>query len=93
MLNTNCVPSEGLVGPNERLKEQGRIHPIDPDDSHYVNLALHAEAGVIVSRDKHLLNLMDAARKEAQEFMAQFPAIRVIDPVELLQELEGPHVP
>ena len=34
-------------------------HPIDPDDSAYVNLALAAKAPLIVSRDRHLLGLND----------------------------------
>jgi putative PIN family toxin of toxin-antitoxin system len=34
-------------------------HPVDADDSHYVNLALAAEATLITSRDHHLLALMD----------------------------------
>src|SRR5437870_8460082 len=32
------------------------IHPIDIDDSHYVNLALATGSHLIVSRDRHLLN-------------------------------------
>ena len=63
-------------------------HPYDPDDSHYVNLALKAEARLIISRDRHLLMLADPARKEGQDFQARFSAIRILDPVQLLGELE-----
>jgi putative PIN family toxin of toxin-antitoxin system len=65
-------------------------HPYDPDDSAYVNLALKAEARLIVSRDRHLLMLSDASRKEGQEFQARFPGIRVLDPVKFLRELALP---
>lgn len=65
-------------------------HPYDPDDSAYVNLALKADARLIVSRDRHLLMLADPARKEGQEFQTQFPFLRIIDPVQLLRELEKP---
>jgi predicted nucleic acid-binding protein len=63
-------------------------HPIDPDDSLYVNLALCASARLIVSRDRHLLNLMDQSRREGQDFRGHFPAMRILDPVELLRELD-----
>jgi putative PIN family toxin of toxin-antitoxin system len=69
------------------------IHPIDPDDSHYINLALHVGAQILVTRDRHLLNLMDVSRKEAQEFKARYPTIQVIDPVALLRELGGLQTP
>lgn len=65
-------------------------HPYDPDDSAYVNLALRVDARLIVSRDRHLLMLADPARKEAQEFRARFPDLRILDPVQLLRELEQP---
>jgi putative PIN family toxin of toxin-antitoxin system len=64
------------------------VHPYDPDDSAYVNLALKADARLIVSRDRHLLMLSDAGRKEGQEFQSRFPLLRIIDPVELLRELQ-----
>lgn len=63
------------------------VHPVDPDDSHYVNLALAADAELIVSRDRHLLNLTNPARKESQEFFIRFPRLRIVDPVQLLAEL------
>lgn len=64
-------------------------HPIDAKDSHYVNLALAANAQLIVSRDNHLLDLMDVARSHAREFQARFPRLRVVTPVALLQELDA----
>jgi putative PIN family toxin of toxin-antitoxin system len=38
------------------------LHPVDSDDSEYVNLAIAANADVIVSRDKHLLGLNDPSK-------------------------------
>ncbi len=72
-------------------------HPHDPDDSEYVNLALKVDASLIVSRDRHLLMLADTSRVEGQDFHARFPNLRIVDPVELLRELErtsasGPRV-
>lgn len=63
-------------------------HPVDPDDSHYIDLAIKADARLIVSRDRHLLMLTDPARQEGREFQAMFPALRILDPVQLLRELE-----
>jgi putative PIN family toxin of toxin-antitoxin system len=37
----------------------------DPDDAHYVNLALEAGAKYVVSHDNDLLDLMDRSRPEA----------------------------
>jgi len=59
----------------------------DPDDAHYVNLALAADAKLIVSRDKDLLDLMDAAKPEAAEFQKRYPALRILSPVGLLREI------
>ena len=63
-------------------------HPYDPDDSHYVDLALKADAQLIVSRDRHLLMLADTARKEGQDFQSRFPTLRILNPVQFLQELD-----
>ncbi len=60
-------------------------HPIDPKDSHYVDLAVASNAALIVSRDKHLLNLMDISRPDAQQFNASFPTLAVLQPEALLE--------
>lgn len=57
----------------------------DPDDAHYVNLAIAAGATLIVSRDNDLLDLMDATTTDGNEFLRRFPDLRVINPVEFLQ--------
>jgi len=59
----------------------------DPGDAHYVNLALAAEATLIVSRDADLLDLMDSLKPEAAEFQKRFPALRNVDPAGFLREL------
>src|SRR5437867_12050512 len=64
-------------------------HPIDPKDSHYVDLAVASDAKLIVSRDKHLLNLSDASKPGAAEFIAQFPQLQVLDPAQLLKMLRS----
>jgi uncharacterized protein len=64
-------------------------HPIDPKDSHYVDLAVVSSAKLIVSRDKHLLNLTNPLKPAASEFMARFPSLAVLQPEELLELLRG----
>ena len=59
----------------------------DPDDAHYVSLALVANAKLIVSRDRDLLDLMDSSKPEAAEFQKRFPALRILDPVLFLREV------
>jgi putative PIN family toxin of toxin-antitoxin system len=63
-------------------------HPFDPKDSHYVNLALATGSTTIVSSDKHLLNLVNPARRESVEFRQRFPSLDVLTPWDLLQRLE-----
>ena len=61
-------------------------HPIDPDDSDYVNLAIVVGAELIVSRDNHLLNLTNPDKPWSAEFRRQFPAVRVLQPPQFLAE-------
>ena len=63
------------------------IYPRDPDDAHYVNVALAAEAKYVVSRDKDLLDLMDRSRPEAREFHRRFPTLEILEPQQLLREI------
>ena len=60
----------------------------DPDDAHYVNVALAADAKLVVSRDRDLLDLMDEKRQEALDFKSRFPGLRILEPVQFLQEIE-----
>jgi putative PIN family toxin of toxin-antitoxin system len=64
------------------------VHPIDADDSAYVDLAVAADAKLIVSRDNHLLNLTNPAKPWSAEFRQRFPTIEVLTPVELLGRLK-----
>jgi len=60
----------------------------DPDDAHYINLALAADARLVVSRDRDLLDLMDSSKPEAAQFQGRFPLLRIVDPVEFLREMD-----
>jgi putative PIN family toxin of toxin-antitoxin system len=64
-------------------------HPSDPKDSHYVNLALVAAAELIVSRDRHLLDLCDPGRPAGRDFTARFPQLRILEPTAFLREIES----
>ena len=64
-------------------------HPLDPDDSHYVNLALAAAATLITTRDRHLLQLMDRLRPESAEFQRRFPNLEIVTPVSLLARIRA----
>jgi putative PIN family toxin of toxin-antitoxin system len=56
----------------------------DPDDSHYINLALASDAKLISSRDRDLLDLMDLSFPTARDFQTRFPTLRILRPEELL---------
>ena len=62
--------------------------PRDPDDAHYIDLAIAAGAKLIVSRDQDLLSLRDPTTADGQEFAAQFPWLEILTPPEALRRLE-----
>lgn len=62
-------------------------HPHDPDDSHYIDLAVATHSKLIISRDRHLLNLMDPLRTEAREFRQRFPDLIVLPPDTFARQL------
>jgi uncharacterized protein len=59
----------------------------DPDDSHYVDLAVASRARLIVSRDRDLLALNDPHDSDGCEFQRRFPDVSIVTPVELLADL------
>jgi len=61
----------------------------DPDDAHYINLALAAQAKLVVSRDRDLLDLMDEQTKEGIVFRQRFPQIQILDPVQFIRQLDA----
>lgn len=65
-------------------------YPRDPDDAHYVNLALATDAQYLVTRDRDLLALMAPTRPEAQDFQNRFPTLRILNPVAFLDQIEIP---
>jgi len=55
---------------------QRYTHPVDPKDSAYINLALATDSELVVSRDRHLLSLMDGTTPEGCSFQRRFPQTR-----------------
>jgi predicted nucleic acid-binding protein len=52
-------------------------------------VAIATGAHVITSRDRHLLSLRDPTDPVGIEFMAQFPSIEVLSPVQLLERIRS----
>jgi predicted nucleic acid-binding protein len=75
-----------LNGPASRCVESAR----EGKASLFVSPFVLAEtnSALIVSRDRHLLDLMDISRAEAHAFRRQFPTLQIIDPVEFLRALD-----
>ncbi len=61
----------------------------DPDDAHYVNLAISTNAQLVVSNDKDLLDLMDDANVDGKMLRGAHPAFRVVTPPEFLKSFEA----
>lgn len=65
------------------------IYPRDPDDAHYVDLAVETGAMLVVSRDRDLLDLMLDRNAEGRALRQKHPMFRVVAPPELLVEVEA----
>ena len=65
------------------------LHPRDPKDNMYVDLAIAIGAQVITSRDRHLLALRDPADPIGIDFMSRFASIEVFTPIQLLQRVRA----
>ena len=61
----------------------------DPKDAHYIDLAVAADAKLIVSRDNDLLSLGDRSTAQGQDFATRFPNIEILTPTELLAQLRA----
>jgi len=59
----------------------------DPDDEPYLNLAIAAGAGYLVSRDRDLLDLQDPSSESGRALRQFLPRLTILDPAELLQRL------
>lgn len=64
-------------------------YPRDPNDEHYVDLAVAVQAQLIVSRDKDLLALQNTETEDGKAFRERFPDIHVLTPTELIQLLRS----
>ena len=71
-----------------RLVPKKFSYPRDEDDEPYINLAVAAGAGFIISRDRDLLDLMTGNTDECKEFRQRFRSLRVVEPVEFLKLME-----
>lgn len=59
----------------------------DPNDEPYLNLAIVTEAVFLVSRDNDLLDLMTGFTTEAKDFRRRYRRIKILDPIEFLEEI------
>ena len=60
----------------------------DPDDEHYVDLAVATSSTLIVSRDKDLLDLQDGTNPDGVRFKKRFPGIDILTPSEFLCRID-----
>ena len=67
--------------------------PRDPDDAHYIDLAVAVNAKLIVSRDHDLLSLRDTETPDGKAFVEKYPWLEILTPPEALTRLaESPPV-
>ncbi len=59
-------------------------YPRDPEDGHYVDVAIATNSMLIVSNDKDLLDLMRNSNADGKALRAQHPSFRVLTPPQFL---------
>ena len=62
----------------------------DPDDAHYVDVAVATGALLIVSHDKDLLDLMNDQNTDGKSLRQRHPAFRVLTPPQFLATFPPP---
>ncbi len=67
-------------------------YPRDPDDAHYINLALAAGAMLVVSNDKDLLDLMKDDNPEGCALRSVHAKFRVLTPPKFLEFVDAPRI-
>jgi uncharacterized protein len=68
--------------------------PRDPDDEPYLDLAVAAQAGYLVTwNQRHLTYLMRGNTPEGKEFCSRFPHLQIVDPVTFLRAVEAAQAP
>jgi putative PIN family toxin of toxin-antitoxin system len=56
----------------------------DPDDAHYVDVALATHSMLVVSNDKDLLDLMNDSNQDGRQLREQHPDFAVLTPPQFL---------
>jgi putative PIN family toxin of toxin-antitoxin system len=64
-------------------------YPRDPDDAHYIDLALATRSYLVVSRDKDLLDLMNDSNAVGKSLRTNYPDLRIVTPPGFIQLLES----
>lgn len=52
----------------------------DPNDAHYIDVAIATGALLVVSNDKDLLDLMNDSNQEGKGLRSRYPALRILTP-------------
>jgi putative PIN family toxin of toxin-antitoxin system len=66
------------------------VYPRDPDDAHYVDVAVATGSLLVVSNDKDLLDLMTENSPEGRALRTLHAEFRVLTPPGFLEEMRRP---
>jgi putative PIN family toxin of toxin-antitoxin system len=61
----------------------------DPDDAHYVDVAVATRSMLVVSNDKDLLDLMNESSPEGRQLRQQHPDFTVLTPPQFLARVDS----